>query len=51
MLLLTIFQAIQNALRAMRYERQLSRLDDRMLADIGLTRSGILAAAMDKATR
>jgi uncharacterized protein YjiS (DUF1127 family) len=50
MLLITLFQAVQSALKAMRIERQLSHLDDRTLADIGLTRSGILAAAMEKAT-
>lgn len=51
MLLLTVFQAVRSALKAMRIERELSRLDDRTLAGLGLTRSGILAAAVDRATR
>lgn len=51
MLLLTLLKALLTALAAMRIERELRRLDDRMLADLGLTRSGILAYAMDKATK
>ncbi len=49
MLLISMFQAITTALRVIKIERELSRLDDRMLADIGLTRSGILAAAIKAA--
>jgi uncharacterized protein YjiS (DUF1127 family) len=49
MLLISMFQAVQSAFRILKIERQLSRLDDRMLADIGLTRSDILKTAIKMA--
>lgn len=46
MFLITLFQALQTAFRALKIERELSRLDDRSLADMGISRSDILRRAM-----